>query len=220
MACVPESNGRAPVTERTNKEWVAALRGAEREEALSELRVVLVRGLRAALGSRRGGVPDAAIEDFAQEGLIKILHNLDTFRGESRFTTWAQIIAVRVAYAELRRKRWQDISLQEVVGRHEAAGRREERLADPHSDPERSTTRRIMLETVEHFVEEELTERQRKAMIAVMFEGMPLEAVARRLGTNRNALYKLLHDARKKLKRRMEDEGFSSRDVVAVFDER
>lgn len=52
-----------------------------------------------------------------------------------------------------------------------------------------------------------------------MFEGMPLEAVARRLGTNRNALYKLLHDARKKLKRRMENEGFSSRDVLATFDE-
>ncbi len=207
------------MTKRTNEEWVAALRGAEREEALSDLRAVLMRGLRAALGSHRRGVPDAAIEDFAQEGLMKILENLDTFRGESRFTTWAQIIAVRVAYAELRRKRWRDVSLQEVVSRHEAGGRREERLADPHSDPERSTTRRIMLETVERLVEEELTERQREAIIAVMFEGMPLEAVARRLGTNRNALYKLLHDARKKLKRRMENEGFSSRDVLATFDE-
>ncbi len=205
--------------ERTNEEWLAALRGAEREEVLPELRAVLMRSLRAALGSRRSRVPDAAIEDFTQEALIKILDNLDTFRGESRFITWAQQIAVRVAYTELRRKRWQDVSLQEVIGRHETTVRMEERVADPHSDPERSTAQRMVLETVERLVEEELTQRQRQAMIAVMFEGMPLEEAARRLDTNRNALYKLLHDARKKLKQRMLAEGFSARDVLAAFGE-
>ncbi len=68
-------------------------------------------------------------------------------------------------------------------------------------------------------VDEELTERQREAVVAVMLEGMPISEVARRMGTNQNALYKLLHDARKKVKRRMEADGLSPEEVLAVFEE-
>ena len=76
-----------------------------------------------------------------------------------------------------------------------------------------------MVEALQSFIGEELTDRQREAMVAVMFEGMPLEEAARRMGTNRNALYKLLHDARKKLKKRIEAEGLSPQEVLETIDE-
>ncbi|MDP9486657.1 MAG: hypothetical protein M3Q49_12885 [Actinomycetota bacterium] len=87
-----------PKKERTNEEWVAELRPPPRDRALTDLRVLLVRGLGAALRSRRD-VSREAVEDFAQEALVKVLGNLGSFRGESRFTTWAQRIAVRAAAA-------------------------------------------------------------------------------------------------------------------------
>ncbi len=205
--------------ERTNEQWLAELRGPERDRALADLRVVLVRGLKVALAGRvRRGLNETA-EDFAQEALIKILAGLDTFRGESRFTTWAQKIAVLTASTELRRKRWRDVSLQEVLDRYGTNSGGIDRLADEQPTPERLTMRRTMLATVRRFVDEELTERQREAMVAVMFEGMPLEEAARRMGTNRNALYKLLHDARKRLKKRMEAEGLSAQDVLGAIGE-
>ncbi len=77
----------------------------------------------------------------------------------------------------------------------------------------------MMVETLRRFVSEELTARQREAMVAVMFEGMPLEEAARRMQTNRNALYKLLHDARKKLKRRIEAERLSPAEVLEALGE-
>ncbi len=158
-------------------------------------------------------------EDFAQDALIRVLNNLDSFRGESRFTTWAQKIAVRVAYTELRRRRWRDVSLQEVIERHEGGGREPAVLEDRASSPERETARKTMVETLQRFISEELTERQREAMIAVMFEGIPLEEAARRMETNRNALYKLLHDARRKLKERIEAEGLSPAEVLEAIGE-
>lgn len=205
--------------ERTNEQWLAELRGPERAQALADLRVVLVGGLKAALAGRvRRGLNETA-EDFAQEALIKIMARLDTFRGESRFTTWAQKVAVLTAATELRRKRWRDVSLQEVLERYGTNGGGVDRLADEQPTPERLTMRETMLATVRRFVEEELTERQREAMVAVMFEGMPLEEAARRMGTNRNALYKLMHDARKRLKKRMEAEGLSAQDVLGAIGE-
>ena len=68
-------------------------------------------------------------------------------------------------------------------------------------------------------IDEELTDRQREAVVAVLLEGMPISEVARRMGTNQNALYKLLHDARRKLKREMESAGLSAKEVLAAFDE-
>ena len=204
--------------ERSNDQWLAALRGPERNEALADLRLVLVRGLRAALRGQTSGV-ESSVEDFAQEALISILDNLESFRGESRFTTWAQKIAVRGAFTELRRRRWRDVSLQELIAGYEGTGTRLDTLADSLPTPEQSTTQKVMLGTVERLIEEELTERQRQAMVAVMMNGMPLEEAARRMGTNRNALYKLLHDARRKLKRRLATEGLSPQEVLAAFGE-
>jgi RNA polymerase sigma-70 factor (ECF subfamily) len=207
------------VTERSNEQWLAELRGPERDRALADLRAVLVRGLRVALRGRvRQGLNEAA-EDFAQEALIKIMANLDTFRGESQFTTWAQKIAVRTASTELRRKRWRDVSLQEVLDRYGTHSGESDRLADEQPTPEQLTMRSTMVATVQRFVDDELTDKQRKAIVAVMFEGMSLEEAARRMGTNRNALYKLMHDARRRLKKRMEAEGLSAQDVLGSIGE-
>ena len=96
--------------ERTNEQWLADLRGPNSNEALADLYDLLVRGLRAAFGGYGGGA-EADVGDFAQEALIKISDNLDSFRGESRFTTWAQKIAMNVALTELKRRRWRDVSL-------------------------------------------------------------------------------------------------------------
>ncbi len=204
--------------ERTNGEWLAALRGTERDRALADLRAVIVRGLKVTFSGRVRGLDETA-EDFAQDALIRILNNLDSFRGQSRFTTWAQRVAVRVAYTELRRRRWRDVSLQEVIERHGSSGREPDALTDRGSSPERETMRKMMVETLQSFLNEELTEKQREAMVAVMFEGMPLEEAARRMNTNRNALYKLLYDARKKLKKRIEAEGLSVKEVLEAIGE-
>jgi RNA polymerase sigma-70 factor, ECF subfamily len=201
--------------DRTNEQWLADLRGPNPDEALADLYDLLVRGLRAGLGNYGGGV-GANAGDFAQEALIKITGNLDSFRGESRFTTWAQKIAMNVALTELKRRRWRDVSLQELSARREAADREP---ADVQPSPEGLALQNTVLRELRRLVDEELTDRQREALVAVILEGMPISEVARRMGTNQNALYKVLHDARKRLKRRMEAAGISSKEVLAAFDE-
>jgi RNA polymerase sigma-70 factor, ECF subfamily len=203
------------VRERTNEQWLAELRRPNPDEALADLYDLLVRGLRAAFGGYGGGV-EANFGDFAQEALIKITGNLDSFRGESRFTTWAQKIAMNVALTELKRRRWRDVSLQELFARREAADRGP---ADTQLTPEQLTFQNIVVEELRRVVDEELTDRQREAVVAVLLEGMPVSEVARRMGTNQNALYKLLHDARRKLKKRMVAVGLPPQDVLAAFED-
>ncbi len=201
--------------ERTNEEWLAALREPEQEEALADLRAFLVRGLGYALANR-SEVDDQIREDFAQEGLLKVLNALDTFRGESRFTTWAQKIAVNVALTELRRRRWQDTSL-EAITEGMSLDFVPDLLIDRSAGPDQQAVQSAFLETLRRLIRTELTERQRQALIATRIQGMPLEEVARRMGTNRNALYKLLHDARQRLKKKMEEEGLSPEEVLGAF---
>lgn len=204
------------MTQRSNEQWLADLQGPGREAALADLRALLQRGLTYAL-SGRSGVDQALIEDFCQDALIKILDNLHTFRGESRFTTWAQKIAVNTAFTELRRRRWQNVSLNGMV---------EEKdgdwvphfLTDQTYGPEQRATQQILLNAVQRLINHELTGKQRRALTAAVFQGVPLDEVARRMDTNRNALYKLLHDARKRLKDRMLQEGLSPDDVLAAFE--
>ncbi len=204
--------------ERTNREWLRDLRGPHREEAIADLRTLLVRGLSYSLSQRGHGDINVLIEDFVQEALLKILDNLDTFRGESKFITWAQKIAVRVAYSEFRRKRWEDISIQALVPDDSGIDFTPEALTDPGANPEQSTTQTRIFERVLTLIEEELTERQRRALLAVMAENMPLEEVARRMDTNRNALYKVIYDARKNLKQHLLAEGLTPESILASFD--
>src|ERR671914_2596615 len=159
--------------ERTNEQWLADLRGPNPDVALADLYDLLVRGLRAGLGSYGGGV-DANVEDFAQEALIKITDNLDSFRGESRFTTWAQKIAMNVALTELRRRRWRDVSLQDLFARRQGADREP---ADTQLTPEQLTFQNMVLQELRRMVDEELTDRQQEAVVAVILEEMPISEV-------------------------------------------
>jgi RNA polymerase sigma-70 factor (ECF subfamily) len=201
--------------QRSNEEWLNALRssGPERERALEELRFLLLRGLKFALrGWRRTAGKDfqALAEDFCQEALLRILEKLDSFEGRSRFTTWAHKIAVRLALTELRRKRWQDVSLDKLVA-DDGAG---STMRSGDVSPEAAAERLDMLSWMNRIMAEELTPKQRRAISAIAFGGMPLEEVARRMDTNRNALYKVIHDGRVRLKRRLAREGMNPQDVL------
>jgi RNA polymerase sigma-70 factor (ECF subfamily) len=207
------------LVDRSNEQWIAALSqpGPEYDVALEDLRAILVRGLGYAL-SDRSNVRQSDLDDFAQDAILKILKGLHTFRGESRFTTWAHKIAVRVAFTELRRRRWRDVSLDEMTESKDGDSVFiPDSLADPSIGPEQEAMQRAMLDTLRRLVREELTDKQRQAMQAVI-KGMPLEEVARRMDTNRNALYKLLHDARRRLQKAMLNEGLSAQDVMSAFD--
>ena len=202
------------MADRTNQEWLDALREPGQTEALADLRALLVRGLRSALPD----VPEESREDFVQEALLKILDSLDSFRGESRFTTWAYKIAIHVAFTELRRRRWRNVSLQDLVAQYDEGDFTLAILADQAPSPEQRVAQQMMLDMVRQLIDEELTERQRQAMVAAVFGGMPLQEIARQMGTNCNALYKLMYDARRRLQRQMHARGVSLEDLMAVFE--
>ena len=212
------------MSKRTNEQWLADLRaaGPQKEAALQDLHAIILRGLPYALSrwlSPASPQFEALTEEAAQEALLRVLDQLDSFEGRSQFTTWVHKIAIRIALTELRRKRWQDRSLDEIVDNEElpAPGRL---LEDARATPEQSAVRADMLRRVRRVIDEELTGRQRKALILLAVQGMPMEEAARRLKTNRNALYKLLHDARLRLKGRLEREGLDAQAVLAAFEGR
>ncbi len=206
------------MADRTNREWWQALQGEPNEAALADLRAILLRGLRYAVGNRQG-VTEDDLEDFVQDALLRILREMGSFRGESRFTTWCQKVCVRVALTELRRRRWRDVSLQGMLEQFEASDFTPAVLADPAADPGQQAMRQDMVAMVERLIAEELTLKQRQAMLAVMQGGMPLQEAADRLGMSRGALYKLLHDARRRLQKRMMKERLSPGELLAMFDE-
>lgn len=203
----------------TNEDWLAALRSPDNEPALTTLRTQLAKGLNYALiGRVSEDQLDALIEDTCQEALVRILDHLDDFRGESRFLTWASKIAVRLAFSELRRQRWKDVSLEDMLTNNEGDEVNSIQFSDPGVSLELQIAQRGVIEMVQRLLDEELTERQRQAIAAVMERGMPLEEVARRMGTNRNALYKLIHDARLRLQKSITSKGLSIEDLLATFE--
>jgi RNA polymerase sigma-70 factor (ECF subfamily) len=215
------------MTKRTNEQWLADLHnpGPAKEEALSDLRSKVLAGLPYALSSwldRDDPNFDSLAEEVTQETLIRVLDRLDTFEGRSQFTTWVHAIAVRIALTELRRRKWQNVSLDGLVERDEmqAGHARPELMEDPRAGPEIAVEKRDLMALIQRIILEELTEKQRQALMGVGQQGMPLEEVARRMGMERNALYKLLHDARLKLKKRMAVEGITPGDALAAFEKR
>ncbi|MBN1933982.1 MAG: sigma-70 family RNA polymerase sigma factor [Anaerolineae bacterium] len=203
---------------RDNVQWVQALsQPADPEHivALDDLRALLVRGLGYALSSRGDVRPDD-LEDFAQDALVKILAGLDSFRGESQFTTWALKVAVNVAFTELRRRRWQDVSLEDLTSEMEGDFTPRS-WTDPSVGTEQQTVQQELIATLHKAIMDDLTEKQRQVLTAIKVWGMPLEEVASRMGTNHNALYKLLHDARQRLKRRLLERGLSVQEILAAF---
>jgi RNA polymerase sigma-70 factor (ECF subfamily) len=206
---------------RTNEEWVADLRaGGDRQaHALEDLRAIILRGLPYAIAGRldpNSPESEALTEEVVQETLMRILEYLDSFEGRSQFTTWAHKIAVRAALTELRRVRWREVPLPEMEMNEETDTSYRE-IPDDEANPEEQVAQAEMMTRVNRIIMEELTDKQRQALTAIM-AGFPLEEAARRLGTNRNALYKMLHDARLRLKKRLEREGLTPAEVLAVFE--
>lgn len=216
---------------RTNENWLADL-GAEntaaQSDALEALRQRLQRGIFFYLSRDRSDLSDRThreleqmSEDFAQEATLRVLKNLHSFRGDSQFTTWATKVAVRVAISELRRARYRDFSLEAVTVDGEMMP-----ALDPNfsasarpTNPEKATERADVMEKVQQAIATALTDRQRTALVAVGMQGVPLEIVAEQMQTNRNALYKLLHDARSKLKASLEQDGLSMDYIKDLFAE-
>lgn len=213
------------MVKRSNEEWLYDLRaeGDRRESALSDLRQVIMTGLPYALNKwLPSNDPRFAplAEEVVQDTLLRVLDRLETFEGRSQFTTWVHKIAIRIALTELRRKRWENVSLDELVEGEENPPMAGLLIDHKTSTPEDLVEGSDLMQRMQRIVAEELSDRQRQAIMAVAIQGMPLEEVARRMGTNRNALYKLIHDTRLRLKRRLAQEGLTPEDVLSVFENR
>ena len=179
---------------------------------MAELREELLRNLRRGLANRPRA-DDSFLEDSVQESLLRVLDKLEQFNGRSRFVTWATAIAIRVALGQLRQSRWKDVSLSELAPSADSGS---VDLPAEDSKPDDLLQRRDLIEALRESVACDLSERQRTALLAEL-KGMPQDEIARQLGSTRNALYKLTHDARKKLKERLEAAGYSSEDLVATI---
>lgn len=186
----------------------------DREAALRELRFIVLKGLRAGL-SRRPGTDIDFIEDVVQSAMVRILDHLDRFQGRSAFTTWALAIAFRVAFTELRRRRWGDVSLDEL--REKGGFLRDEAGSGP--DPHESVARSSLVALLHRLIRSELTPRQRDMLLAEL-SGMQHEEIARQMGVARNAVYKLGHDARRALRRALEAAGYGVEEVREALERR
>ncbi len=217
------------MTDRTNEQWLAELSGPPDEQAaaLQDLRDRLQRGIYYYLSRERSDLSSLSnveltqmAEDLAQDAVLRVMENLDTFRGDSLFTTWATRIAVRVAISDLRRARYKDYSLDDLTADGDLLPQAANALmGDVPPQPERAAERAEVLSRISDALQAGLTDRQYRALIAVAVNGVPLEVVAERMGTNRNALYKLLHDARRKLRTHLEAQGLSPDYVMNLFQE-
>jgi RNA polymerase sigma-70 factor (ECF subfamily) len=211
--------------QRSNAEWIVALngRGDEQAAALTDLRTYLLRAalftLQRALryvGHLESSTLGQLAEDCAQETLTTLLQRLQDFRGESRFTTWAYAFAVNIALTAARRERSAPVAQDPILEISEALpspGRDEDGLPDP----ERRALQMEMMAAIRDGIEQNLTLRQQEALRALVFEEVPLDDVVRRWGSNRNAVYKLVHDARRKLKMHLASRGFDVKDIFDLF---
>ncbi len=198
------------VRDRDNDEWIKSLeaKGPIRESALADLREILSASLKSSLKSRSDYV-DNMLDDFLQDSLIRILKALDQFQNRSRFVTWATSIAIRVAMTELRKRRWRDVSLEKLVADTNFDPVAE---ADDNMVPER----RQLIEAMYRVINTQLTDKQRTVLLAEI-KGMAQEEIAGQLGCSRNALYKLSHDARFRLKQELVKIGFDSQSFAVAF---
>ena len=215
------------MTDRTNEEWLAALRqngDPAQSAALADLRKRLQRSVFFYLSQDRSDLRGLAAqelaqmaEDLAQDATLRVIDNLERFRGESRFTTWATKIAIRLAISDLRRSRYKDFSLDELTADGDLLPISTRLAASAAPTPEKVAERDDVLEKIELALKQSLTERQYQALVAVAIKGVPMDVLAERMGTNRNALYKLIHDARRKLKTHLEAQGISSDYMMNLF---
>ncbi len=200
-------------TDVPSDSWQQRLRdpGEEQGMAIKELRAILVRGLRISLANRYGGRLQP--EDIVQVALMKILGALDSFEGKSRFTTWAMSIATRVGICELRRKHYQEVSLDSIT----SDASKFDLKYDERESAEQGFQKRRLLDKLQQLIASELTQNQRVAIHGLL-EGLPIEVIAERTRSNRNAVYKLVHDARLRLRAGLENAGLSEFEVLSSID--
>ena len=182
--------------------------GAERERAVVELHALLLRASRFEVNRRRGSLPHLRggdHEDLAQQSaddaLLAVLSKLGEFRGESRFTTWAYKFALLEAAVKVRRRAWQG---REVPLEEEGWSV----LADARRGVEGEVESRDLIGALGEEIEAALSDRQREVLVAVALNDVPIDVLAERLGSTRGALYKTLHDARRKLRAALGERGF------------
>jgi RNA polymerase sigma-70 factor (ECF subfamily) len=194
-----------------SKQWLESLSGdgRERDEAIAQLHALLLRAARFEVARRRPTLhylPDRELDDLAfqsaDDALVAVLGKLHTFRGQSRFSTWAYKFALLETAAKLRRRPWQgrELPLEEEGWR---------RLQDQRAQPQAGAELSELLEAVRRAIDSELTPHQREILTAVALNDVPIDVLAERLGTTRGALYKTIHDARRKLRARLQADGYS-----------
>ena len=200
----------APPIDDASREWLRALRadGAARDEAVARLHALLLRAARFEAARRRGRLPHLRdeLEEIAHEAagdaLIGVLGHLDDFRGESRFTTWVYKFALLETAVKLRKRAWQG---REVPLEPETWSLFGSDALEPGEQAEQGE----LLAAVQRAITEVLTPHQRRVLVALALNGVPIDVLAERLNTTRGALYKTLHDARRKLRKHLGDSGFA-----------
>lgn len=196
--------------------------GPEREAASQELRDLLVRAALAYLLRQQypaeafgADTYESVAEDYAQASFAIILERLDTFRAESRFTTWAYSIVVNLIADEMRRRAWRRRPLTP-----EGDNTQGTLISNRDSDVEVVAERHALWETINGVIQRELTPRQRTVLLGRIVEEKPLIVLADELGTNKDNVYKLLHDARRRLKRTLSEQGVTEAEVFTTFQTR
>jgi RNA polymerase sigma-70 factor (ECF subfamily) len=191
-------------------QWLAVLgaSGQVGEQAIGRLHEMLLRVARAELRRRGGQHPvtgpelDDLAHQSADDAVVAITAKLGQFRGESRFTTWACKFVILEVSAKLGRHFWQRPAVPFDAEDWD-------RLPDRFGmRPDEHAQQRELIAAVRRAVEQELTERQRQVFVAIVVNGVPLEALVARLGSNRNAIYKTMFDARRKLRAALAANGY------------
>jgi RNA polymerase sigma-70 factor (ECF subfamily) len=212
---------------RSNQEWLYDLNasGETQEAAIADLRDLLLRAalyfFSRNLGDFENNDSDEILqraEDCAQDALIAVMKHLPDFRGDSKFTTWAYKFAINTALMASRHERWKGVSLDQLT----ASGEDNffESVLQDKSDgaaPEESAVRDEVRQIVQDVIRHELTDRQRHVLSLMIFNEVPMDVVVQHLGTNRNAIYKTLHDARRKIKSSLQARGFEVGEMLSLF---
>jgi RNA polymerase sigma-70 factor (ECF subfamily) len=205
------SSTPVPPLDAESRTWLRDLRsdGSAKDEAVARLHGLLVRAARFEVARRRPTLPhlrgdeldDIALE-AADDALMSVLRRLDDFRGASRFTTWVYKFALLEAAVKLRKRAWQgrEVPLEpESWSLFSSAG------LEPGEEAEQSE----LLAALQGAIAEVLTPHQRRVLVALALNGVPIDVLAERLNTSRGALYKTLHDARRKLRKHLDELGLS-----------
>jgi len=206
---VTEPATPADALDAESRRWLDDLAGSghAHDDAVLRLHELLLRAARFEVARRRhllphlrGGDHDDLAQQAADDALVAILRKLQTFRGESRFTTWAYKFALYEAAVKLRRRAWQDreLPLEPTVWPH---------IASRALSPEEHATENELLGALRDAIGQTLSAHQREVLVAITLNGVPIDVLAERLNTTRGALYKTLHDARRKLRARLQSQG-------------